>query len=67
MVSKTIANPSQTRSTTTTSATASSRLDRALTTVREFAPELAKLLDAWPTLPSALKTGVLAMVDAARK
>jgi hypothetical protein len=25
------------------------------------------LLDAWPTLPEALRAGILAMIDAARK
>ena len=29
-------------------------------------PDLAKLIDAWPTLPQPLKAGIRAMVDAAR-
>jgi hypothetical protein len=29
-------------------------------------PDLARLIDAWPTLPTALRTGILAMIDAAR-
>jgi len=28
---------------------------------------LKLILDAWPTLPEALRAGILAMVDAARK
>ena len=28
-------------------------------------PRLARLMDAWPTLPDALKTGIMAMVTAA--
>ncbi len=30
-------------------------------------PELQLLIDAWPSLPNALKAGILAMVEAARK
>jgi hypothetical protein len=26
-----------------------------------------RILDAWPTLPTALKSGILAMIDAALK
>ena len=33
----------------------------------EIDPNLQRVLDAWPTLPEALKTGILAMIDAARK
>ena len=29
-------------------------------------PDLAKLIDAWPTLPEPVKAGIRAMVDAAR-
>jgi hypothetical protein len=29
--------------------------------------DLQRVLDAWPVLPAALKTGILAMIDAARK
>jgi hypothetical protein len=29
-------------------------------------PNLARLIDAWPTLPAALKAGILAMIDLAR-
>jgi len=32
-----------------------------------FDPDLAKLVDAWPSLPEALKTGILAMIDSARR
>jgi hypothetical protein len=30
-------------------------------------PDLARIVDAWPTLPSALKAGIVAMVRAASK
>jgi hypothetical protein len=30
-----------------------------------FEPDLQALVDAWPTLPAALKAGILAMVRAA--
>ncbi len=30
-------------------------------------PDLALLIDAWPTLPAALKTGIVAMIEAAQK
>ena len=29
--------------------------------------ELARVLDAWPTLPEAIRVGILAMVEAAQK
>jgi hypothetical protein len=29
--------------------------------------DLDRLIDAWPTLPPALKAGILAMIDATRK
>jgi hypothetical protein len=32
----------------------------------DFPPDLAAVYDAWPTLPEALKAGILAMVKAAR-
>lgn len=28
-------------------------------------PDLARLVEAWPTLPAALKAGIVAMVNAA--
>jgi hypothetical protein len=28
---------------------------------------MQRVLDAWPTLPEALRAGILAMIDAARK
>jgi hypothetical protein len=42
------------------------RLDRALTIVAQNDPDLASIIDAWPALPQALRSGILAMVDAAR-
>ena len=30
-------------------------------------PDLARLIDAWPTLPEAIRAGILALVDAASK
>jgi hypothetical protein len=32
---------------------------------RPIDPDLAALIDAWPTLPAPLKTGIMAMVKAA--
>ena len=29
-------------------------------------PELAEIIDAWPSLPSVAKAGVLAMIEAAK-
>jgi hypothetical protein len=29
-----------------------------------FPPDLERVLDAWPTLPDALRAGILAMIDA---
>ena len=31
----------------------------------EFPPDLAAVVDAWPTLPAAIRTAILAMLDAA--
>jgi hypothetical protein len=33
----------------------------------QISPDLARLIDAWPTLPEALRAGILAMIDAACK
>jgi hypothetical protein len=30
-------------------------------------PNMQRILDAWPTLPEAIRAGILAMIDAARK
>jgi hypothetical protein len=30
-------------------------------------PDLQRLVDSWPKLPEALRSGILAMIDAARK
>ena len=32
----------------------------------QLPPDLAELVNAWPTLPAALKAGILAMVKAAK-
>lgn len=31
----------------------------------QFEPDLQRVIDGWPTLPDALKTGILAMITAA--
>jgi hypothetical protein len=36
-------------------------------TGNETDAELQRVLDAWPALPEALRAGILAMIDAARK
>jgi hypothetical protein len=33
----------------------------------EIGPELARVVEAWTGLPEAVKAGILAMVEAARK
>jgi hypothetical protein len=33
--------------------------------VEQFAPDLQAIIDAWPTLPDAIKAGIVAMVRAA--
>ena len=43
------------------------RPDRALTTISEEYPELSAIVQAWPTLPEAIRAGILAMITAARK
>ena len=30
-------------------------------------PELAKVIDAWPTLPEAVKAGIVAMVEVSKQ
>ncbi len=35
------------------------------TKVERLSPDLQALIDAWPTLPDAIKAGILAMVNAA--
>jgi hypothetical protein len=32
----------------------------------EKCPESARLIDAWPTLPGAIRTGILAIIEAAK-
>ena len=41
--------------------------DSALAVSLPSDPELARVMDAWPTLPEALKAGIVAMIDAAQK
>jgi hypothetical protein len=36
------------------------------TKTAQFPPDLQALIDAWPTLPDAIRAGILAMVRAAR-
>ena len=36
-------------------------------TGNEIDADLQRVLDAWPTLPETLRTGILAMIDAAGK
>jgi len=43
------------------------RLAFCLALLARKSPDLARLIDAWPTLPAALRAGILAMIDAARK
>ncbi len=45
----------------------SSEIQKALAVSLPLDPDLARLVDAWPTLPEALRAGILAMIDAARK
>ena len=35
------------------------------TTIEHADPDLAAVIDAWPTLPEALKAGIVAMIQAA--
>jgi hypothetical protein len=67
MVPKTTTDSSQLLNGQGTSENTTLRLDRALTIVRQNNPELAGLLDAWPTLPEALKAGIMAMIDSTRR
>jgi hypothetical protein len=41
--------------------------DPALAVSLPFDPELARIVGAWPTLPAALRAGILAMIEAAQK
>ena len=49
---------------TLVAATADFPLAHTLAREIEICPNLARLIDAWPTLPDALKAGILAMIDA---
>jgi hypothetical protein len=44
-----------------------SESQRALAVPLPSDPELARLIVAWPTLPEALRAGIVAMIDAAKK
>jgi hypothetical protein len=33
----------------------------------EIDADLGRLIDAWPTLPAAIRAGILAMIDAAKR
>jgi hypothetical protein len=39
-------------------------LDRDLAELYGVDPEMAAVVDAWPTLPAAIKAGILAMIRA---
>jgi hypothetical protein len=41
--------------------------DTGRSTENQIDADLQRVLDAWPTLPEALRAGILAMIDAARK
>jgi hypothetical protein len=38
-----------------------------LALLKQELPEVASLVEAWPTLPEAVRAGILAMVAASRK
>jgi hypothetical protein len=42
-------------------------LARTLARETQFDPDLALLIEAWPTLPEAVRAGIVAMVKAASK
>jgi hypothetical protein len=52
---------------TPVSATTENSLAHSLARESQIDPELARLIDAWPKLPGAIRTGILAIVDAASK
>jgi hypothetical protein len=51
---------------TPVTATTENPLAQSLAREIEKCPELARLIEAWPSLPEALKTGILAMIEAAK-
>jgi hypothetical protein len=53
--------------TATTDDTLGQSLDNGAHNGAQIDAELARVLNAWPKLPTALKAGILAMIDAARK
>ena len=54
--------PSASRSTSTSTSQSPANQTKKTT---DADPDLAKLIDAWPTLPEPLKEGIRAMVEAA--
>jgi hypothetical protein len=42
-------------------------LSRCLSRDPQIDPDLARVVNAWPSLPSALRAGIVAMIDAAQK
>jgi hypothetical protein len=47
-------------------ATPENALAHSLAQDSQIDPDLARLIDAWPTLPAAIRMGILAMIEAAR-
>jgi len=50
-----------------TSENDSERLAFCLALLARKSPDLARVIDAWPVLPAALRAGILAMIDAVCK
>ena len=38
-------------------------VDRALTNAQEYAPDLVRIVEAWPTLPDAIRQAVLKLIS----
>jgi hypothetical protein len=49
-----------------TSENDSERLAFCLALLARKSPDLARVIDAWPMLPAALRAGILAMIDVTR-
>jgi len=58
---------SQTETDTAVVAIAENALAQTLARELEKDPALARLIEAWPRLPEALRAGILAMIDVAGK